>query len=116
METPLCVALDVTPLAGDPTGIARAVDGTLRALCVEPGIRVSGWMLTGRRRAHPVGLPTGVALHHCPVPARLLHPAWERLPVPSIPASHTFQRAAVCGEHPVGIPHWGARPFTPVGA
>ena len=82
MDPPLRVAIDVTPLAGEPTGIARAVSGTLRALDAEPGLRLSGWMLSGRRRARPEGAPPGLRVHHCPVPARLLHPAWSRLPVP----------------------------------
>ena len=82
METQLRIALDVTPLAGEPTGIARAVDGVLHALCAHPSLAVSGWMLSGRRRAHPSGVPSGVPIHHCPVPARLLHSSWARLPVP----------------------------------
>ena len=82
MDAPLRVALDVTPLAGEPTGIARAINGVIHALCADPSLAVSGWMLSGRRRAHPSGVPSGVPVHHCPVPARLLHPSWARLPVP----------------------------------
>lgn len=82
MDAPLRVALDVTPLAGEPTGVARAVDGVLHALCADPSLAISGWMLSGRRRARPGGIPTGLPVHHCLVPARLLHPSWERFPVP----------------------------------
>jgi len=82
MDAPLRVALDVTPLVGEPTGIARAINGVIHALCADPSLAVSGWMLSGRRRAHPSGVPSGVPVHHCPVPARLLHPSWARLPVP----------------------------------
>lgn len=82
MDTPLRIALDVTPLAGAPTGIARAIQGSLRALNAVPDLRISGWMLSGRQRAQPEGVPSDFSVHHCPVPARLLHPAWSRLPVP----------------------------------
>ncbi len=70
MDAPLRVALDVTPLAGEPTGIARAINGVIHALCADPSLAVSGWMLSGRRRAHPSGVPSGVPVHHCPVPAQ----------------------------------------------
>ncbi len=82
MDAPLRVALDVTPLAGEPTGIARAVDGVLHALWTDQSLAISGWMLSGRRRARPDGVPAGMSVHHCPVPARLLHPGWARLSLP----------------------------------
>lgn len=82
MDAPLRVALDITPLAGEPTGIARAVSGVLHSLCTRDDLKVSGWMLTGRNRAIPFDIPDQVSIHHCPIPPRALHPSWARLPLP----------------------------------
>ncbi|HEY6425691.1 MAG TPA: glycosyltransferase family 1 protein [Acidimicrobiales bacterium] len=81
----LRVAVDATPLLGYPTGIAAFCRGALGALAVRPGLSVSAYAVSWRRRRGiDARLPPGVAAHQRPMPARPLHALWARADVPPL--------------------------------
>jgi glycosyltransferase involved in cell wall biosynthesis len=81
----LRVALDATPLLGHPTGVGTFCHGALRALALRPGIDVSAFAVTWRRRGHlGARLPDGVASHQRPMPARPLHALWRHVDIPPL--------------------------------
>ncbi len=81
----LRVAVDATPLLGNPTGVGAFCQGALGALAARPGLTVRAYAVSWRRRhgieAH---LPPGVAAHQRPMPARPLHALWARADVPPL--------------------------------
>jgi glycosyltransferase involved in cell wall biosynthesis len=81
----LRVAVDATPLLGYPTGVGAFCRGALGALAARPGLSVSAYAISWRRRrgidAH---LPPGVTARQRPMPARPLHALWSRADVPSL--------------------------------
>ena len=73
------VALDVTPLLGQRTGIGVAVAGFVDHLAGRPGLDLVGYGLTARAwRAVASHLPAGARARSRPAPARLLIDAWRR--------------------------------------
>ena len=77
------VALDVTPLAGEGTGVATFTRGALRALAGRDDVDVVGWGLTLRGRgALAAAVPDGVAVAGRPMPAAVLTRAWSSLDWP----------------------------------
>lgn len=82
----LKVALDATPLLGQPTGVGTFVDGALRALVDRPDLDLSAYALSLRGRgALPARLPVGVRAQGRPMAANALLRAWATVDAP--PAS-----------------------------
>jgi len=81
----LRVALDATPLLGRPTGVGAFCRGALGALAARPGLEVSAFAVSWRRR-HRLAevLPPGVAWHQRAMPARPLHQAWRHTSGPPL--------------------------------
>jgi glycosyltransferase involved in cell wall biosynthesis len=81
----LRVALDATPLLGNPTGVGAFCQGALEALAQRPGLAVRAYAVSWRRRrgieAH---LPRGVQARQRPMPARPLNALWARADVPPL--------------------------------
>lgn len=77
------IALDATPLLGRRTGVGTYVSGLVGGLA-RLGFQVRLVPFTLRGGAPPADLPDIVRWRHVPVPARLLHWAWSRLPVPPV--------------------------------
>jgi glycosyltransferase involved in cell wall biosynthesis len=82
------VVLDATPLLGRPTGVGRTVQGLLAGLAElaaagcdvpDPGLATFTWRGHGELPPVPRGHAVGRR-----VPARLLHEAWARGPVPPV--------------------------------
>ena len=89
-SAPLRVALDATPLLGQPTGVGRYTRELLVALAALPeGERPTellGAAFTWRGHADLAGLlPAGVKAVGRRSPARLNQAAWNRAPLPSMP-------------------------------
>ncbi len=86
------VALDVTPLLGQRTGIGVAVAGFVEHLAGRPDLDLVGYGLTARAwRSVGDHLPAGVRARSRPAPARLLLDAWRRWDWP--PAGYWSGRA-----------------------
>ncbi|HVF73735.1 MAG TPA: glycosyltransferase family 1 protein [Acidimicrobiales bacterium] len=82
----LKVAVDATPLLGQPTGVGTFVDGALRALVRHDDLALSAYALSLRGRTDlPARLPRGVRAHTRRMPANVLLRAWDKADVP--PAS-----------------------------
>ncbi len=83
--TRLRVALDATPLLGQRTGVGVFCQGALAALAARPGLSVSAYTVSWRRRrdVEPL-LPAGVSSRQRPMPARPLHAAWAHGAVPPL--------------------------------
>jgi glycosyltransferase involved in cell wall biosynthesis len=81
----LRVALDATPLLGLPTGIGAFCRGALGSLAGRPGLAVSAYAVSWRRRGGiDARLPAAVASRQRPMPARPLHALWSRADVPPL--------------------------------
>lgn len=79
------VALDVTPLLGAPTGVGTFCAGALEGLAARADLAVRGFAVTWRRRGEIADqLPEGIAAVRRPMPARPLHWAWRRSPLPPV--------------------------------
>ncbi|MGQ0519836.1 MAG: glycosyltransferase family 4 protein [Actinomycetota bacterium] len=75
----LRVAVDATPLLGQPTGVGAFVAGALGALAADPGLDLSAYALSLRgRTALPAALPAGVRALTRPMAAGALLRAWAR--------------------------------------
>lgn len=81
----LRVALDATPLFGLMTGVGAFCFGVLSALAEHPGIDVTAFAVSWRRR-NALGplLPPGVRHSQRPMPAKPLYRAWADFPGPPI--------------------------------
>src|SRR5580704_6468654 len=81
----LRVALDATPLLGQPTGIGAFCQGALGALAHRPRLEVHAYAVSWRRRRliDPL-LPPGVSGRQHPMPARPLHALWRRFDSPPL--------------------------------
>ena len=74
----LSVALDATPLLGRPTGVGAFCAGALGGLTSRPGLDVSAFAISWRRRQAISDLvPPGVSTSQRAMPARPLHMAWN---------------------------------------
>ncbi|MCZ7529184.1 MAG: glycosyltransferase family 4 protein [Acidimicrobiia bacterium] len=81
----LTVALDGTPLLGVRTGVARLVDGLIRALSAHGGLDLTAYAITLRGRHHlDDALPAGVRAGTAPIPARAAHTLWRHVSHPRI--------------------------------
>jgi glycosyltransferase involved in cell wall biosynthesis len=79
------VALDATPLLGQPTGVGVFCAGALAGLAVLPQLEVSGFAVSWRRRRGiEAVVPSGVSTRQRAMPARPLHWAWGRSSRPPI--------------------------------
>lgn len=70
------VAMDATPLLGQPTGVGAFVAGVMEALGPRPGVELSPYTLSLRGRGSVLGART------VPIPAALAMRAWMRVPWP----------------------------------
>lgn len=81
----LRVALDATPLLGARTGVGEFCRGALAGLAARPGLEVSAFAVSWRRRGGIVGqVPEGVKVLGRPMPARPLHRSWRLLGSPPL--------------------------------
>ncbi|HUP69527.1 MAG TPA: glycosyltransferase family 1 protein [Acidimicrobiales bacterium] len=79
----LRVAVDATPLLGQPTGVGAFVAGALAVLAGDASLEVSAYSLSVRGGGVLSGhLPPGVAGFCRPAPAAALFRAWGRLDTP----------------------------------
>lgn len=79
------VALDATPLLGQPTGVGQFCTGLLRELVRAGTVDVQAVGATwSARRALGAVVPEGVPAATWPLPAALLHAAWQRADAPPI--------------------------------
>jgi len=73
----LSVALDATPLAGNPTGIGRFCGSLIEALARRKDVEVTAWPITVRGRdAVKAAVPPNVRVVGRPTPARALRKLW----------------------------------------
>jgi glycosyltransferase involved in cell wall biosynthesis len=79
----LRVAIDVLPLAGQPSGVGSACRGLLEALAADPAVELSAYALA--RKAYQVrrDLPVRVRFRGFPVPALVAQRAWLAGAIPS---------------------------------
>ncbi|MHB8294007.1 MAG: glycosyltransferase family 4 protein [Acidimicrobiales bacterium] len=85
--TGIRVAVDATPLIGEPSGVGEFCAGALAALPGVAGIDVRAFAVTWRMRGEmEAQLPPGVAAVRRPMPARPLHLLWARSDLPPIEA------------------------------
>ena len=68
------VGIDVTALAGPPSGIHQTTRALVRALAEIDGIDVRGWLLTFRGKRPDTDIP----IRRSRVPARVAHHLWQR--------------------------------------
>ena len=81
----LHVAVDATPLLGLPTGIGTFCAGALEAMGSRPGLDVTAFAVSWRRRRGiDARLPAGVVARQRPMPARPLHALWARADLPPL--------------------------------
>lgn len=87
METgpPLRLALDAGPLLGPRTGVGHVTARLFEELAPRTDIEVRGFVIsrTGRRDLGTV-LPPGVTAGTSPLPARVAHALWARVPWPTV--------------------------------
>jgi glycosyltransferase involved in cell wall biosynthesis len=81
----LRVAVDATPLLGQPTGVGAFCQGALSGLAGRSALDVRAYAVSWRRR-HGIEdkLPAGVQAVQRPMPARPLHALWGHGAVPPI--------------------------------
>ena len=81
----LRVAVDATPLLGNPTGVGAFCAGALRGLAARRDLEVTAFAVSWRRRRGIDALvPDGVSVVGRPMPARPLHWAWGRGGLPPL--------------------------------
>ena len=79
----LSVGFEATPLLGHPTGVGAFCRGALSGLARIPGLDVSAFAISWRRRRQLEALvPPGTSSGQRAMPARPLHAAWSRYPQP----------------------------------
>lgn len=84
---PLRVAVDATPLLGARTGVGIFTHAVLRGLGRRTDVDVTAFPVSVSGRADlRDALPPGVHARTPPLPARLLHGAWQRAPWPRLDA------------------------------
>jgi glycosyltransferase involved in cell wall biosynthesis len=82
---PLRVALDATPLLGQPTGVGVFCLGALTALGARADLDVRAFAVSWRRREGIAAtVPKGVTVSQRPMPARPLHALWGRADLPPL--------------------------------
>jgi glycosyltransferase involved in cell wall biosynthesis len=82
-ERPLAVCLDLLPLVGSPTGVGVFCEHLVAALVERPELQVSGYAVGLRSAESRLRVPDGVPVRTWPLPARLVHMAWEYSSHPS---------------------------------
>ena len=80
------VALDVLPLAGEPTGVGRFCAGLAGALLASGDVELSGYAVASGARDAPARAARrlGMPVRTWPIPARLANAAWSRSDLPPI--------------------------------
>jgi len=79
------VAIDVTSLAGERTGVGHVTAAIVEHLAARDDVELVGYMVTGNRtHAASVTLPPGVPRRVTGVPARVLFRVWPHAAVPPI--------------------------------
>lgn len=78
------MAIDATPLLGNPTGVGVFCAGALQSLAARPELALQAFSVSWRGRTGLSGLPPGVALGQRPMPASLLHRLWRHAGVPPL--------------------------------
>ena len=82
------VALDATPLLGQPTGVGAFCAGALEALAERPELEVAAFAVSWRRRRDiEPHLPPKVRGGQRAMPARPLQLSWAHLPGPPVSAT-----------------------------
>lgn len=105
MRKKIKVGIDVTPLAGNPTGIGGFVEAIGSGLAESTEIDVTGVVVSYKGRGEiDQKIPDGMALKHIKFPARLAHLTWHKA---DWPALHGFD--IVHGTNYVVPPAGGAR-------
>ncbi len=81
----LRVAVDATPLLGQPTGVGLFCGGALRALAARGDVEISTFAVSWRRRRgiEPL-VPEGVAVRQRAMPARPLLGTWRHVRLPPV--------------------------------
>jgi glycosyltransferase involved in cell wall biosynthesis len=81
----LSVGFDATPLLGRPTGVGAFCAGALQGLAAVPGLDLSAYAVSWRRRKGIAPLvPNAVSTRQLAMPARPLHAAWRRASFPPV--------------------------------
>ena len=82
---PLRLAIDATPLLGTRTGIGRFATRLIEGLAGDASVDLCAFAVTWRGRGELGALlPAGVRHNRGPMPARLLHWAWQHRARPAI--------------------------------
>lgn len=82
---PLRVAIDVTSLIGERTGVGHVTAAFVERLATRADLSLVAYAVTGRRAlAASLDLPPALPLRVTRVPARALFAAWRRAPAPRI--------------------------------
>ncbi|MGH9243231.1 MAG: glycosyltransferase family 4 protein [Acidimicrobiales bacterium] len=76
VETPLRVALDLTPAAVGVSGVVRYAEGLWSGLLARDDVTVAGFAL-GRGRLPGWATSAQPPVRHLAVPVRVVHPAWR---------------------------------------
>lgn len=74
---PISVALDVLPLAGQPSGVGAACRGLLEALAARPDVELSAYAITRKPFVAHRELPGSVPFRGTPLPTRLVQGSWR---------------------------------------
>jgi glycosyltransferase involved in cell wall biosynthesis len=77
------IALDATPLLGQPTGVGTYVRGLIGGL-TEMGVHPTLVPFTLRGGARPDGVPATARWRHLPLPARALQQLWSHTSIPPV--------------------------------
>jgi len=82
---PLRLALDAGPLLGPRTGVGHVTARLFEELAPRPDVEIRGFVIsrTGRRDVEAL-LPPGVTAGTSPLPARVAHALWARVPWPTV--------------------------------
>lgn len=82
---PLRLALDAGPLLGPRTGVGHVTARLFEELSARRDVEVRGFVIsrTGRRDVEAL-LPPGVTAGTSPLPARIAHALWARVPWPTV--------------------------------
>jgi len=85
VKAPLKVAIDVTPILGNRTGVGNVVNSLVAGLATRPELDVTGVVVSYSGRSNLAEkLPEGVKPLHVKFPARIAHIMWLKMDRPAI--------------------------------